>query len=80
MITLCEECEYTHMIADLIETLGGLEKFTLKIWISNSEIPLTLNEVCDYHFMQEGIRIRNSWQVGYLFYDMITYVVIEIED
>ena len=80
MITLCEKCEYTHTIADLIQTLDGLEKFTLKIWISNSEVPLTLNEACDYHFMQEGLRIRNSWQVGYLFYDMITYVVIEIED
>lgn len=80
MISVCGECEFTYTIADLIETLNKLKKFSLKIWISNSEIPLTLDESCEYHFMQEGLRIKNSWQIGYLFYDMITYVVIEVEN
>ena len=71
MISVCDDCEYTTMIADLIETLASMDKFLLKIWIGNSELPYLFNHNHDIRFLQEGVRIQNENVVEYIFYDII---------
>ena len=74
MISLCDDCEYTILIADLIETLASMKKFVLRIWIGSNELPLMFNHEYDVKFLQEGIRIQKNNVVEYIFYDVITEV------
>ena len=72
MISVCQDCEYTVLIADLIETLSAMDKFVLRIWIGNNELPFLFNHEYDIKFLQEGIRIQKMNVVEYIFYDVIT--------
>lgn len=74
MISVCDDCEYTVTIADLIETLAGLDKYLLKIWVTGSELPFGFDHEYDLHFLQESIRIQRGNVVEYIFYDLISYV------
>lgn len=81
MIELCDECDYTILIADLIATLLTMDKhkqpFTLKIWINGSELPFEFKSSDFFNFLQEGIRIETKDRIEYLFYDVITEMVVE---
>lgn len=82
MISVCDDCEYTVIIADLIITLSDLEKkephlFTLKIWSSGRELPFEFENHCDFNFLQEGIRIEDGRAVMYIYYDTIEYVRVD---
>ena len=80
MIEVCDDCDYTVMIADLIATLMTLdkhnEKFTLKIWISNTELPFPFESNCHFDFLQEGLRVDDLSTIRYLFYDIITLIEV----
>ena len=76
MISLCEDCEYTVLIANLIETLSSVERFSLKIWVSNVELPFKFNESDDIQFLQEGVRIERDGKIEYIFYDLITHIKV----
>jgi hypothetical protein len=78
MISIADDNEFTVLIADFIETIARLHKFSLELWIG-SELPITVNESCDYHFMQEGVRISAGKQVLWIFYDTITMVRLKYE-
>lgn len=80
MISVCDECEYSTLIADLIVFLGNLKKFKMRIWVSHSELPFTFNEMWEFHFLQEGMRASNSDKTLYLCYDLISLVELyEVE-
>lgn len=74
MITLEEDNEYSVIIADLIETLSATNKFELKIWIRGTEIPYIYYDDCNFHFMQEGVRIMVDNRIDWMFYDEIATV------
>ena len=76
MIAKCEDCEYTVSIADLMSTLSFLDKFTLKIWISGSELPFEYTEADDFKFLQESLKIMTDTAIEYIFYDIIQLVRI----
>ena len=80
MIEVCDDCEYTILIADLIATLMTMNKdnesFTLKIWITGSELPFEFESFNHFDFLQEGIRVETSEKIVYLFYDVINQMEI----
>lgn len=80
MIELCEDCEYTVLIADLIATLMTYDKddkvFTLKIWITGSELPFEFESSCHFDFLQEGLRVESNDKIEYLFYDIWSQVEV----
>lgn len=80
MISLCDDCDYTILIADLIATLMVNEKyeepFELKIWYSNTEIPFVFDSNCQFDFLQEGLRVTDGTVIKYLFYDLITSIEV----
>jgi hypothetical protein len=78
MINICKDCEYTTLIADLIKTLDGFDRFELKIWINGCELPHMFDESCDFCFLQEGLRVSLWNTVEYIFYDLIS--AIEVRD
>lgn len=79
MIELCDDCEYTVVIADLIATLMVSLKenksFTLKIWYS-TELPFVFSSDCSFSFLQEGLRVEDKSGVKYVFYDLITSIEV----
>ena len=81
MISICDDCEYTILVADLIATLMTLdknnEKFVLKLWYNNRELPFGFEENCAFDFLQEGIRIDNMNTILYLWYDAIECFEVE---
>ena len=80
MIEVCDDCEYTVLIADLIATLMTKDKhdesFILKIWITGSELPFEFDSSNHFDFLQEGIRIETKERIVYLFYDILTQVEV----
>lgn len=74
MISVCDDCEYTILFADLIETLSALDKFILEVYVNGCELPFVFESDNDFHFIQEGVRISDGNDVMYLFYDTIAYV------
>lgn len=80
MIELCDDCDYTILIADLIATLITFEKdkesFELKIWYSNTEIPFLFDSDSLFSFLQEGLRVEYNSKITYLFYDLITSIEV----
>lgn len=80
MIELCDDCDYTILIADLIATLMTMDKdsksFTLKIWITGSELPFEFESYNHFDFLQEGIRVETSDKIVYLFYDVINQLEV----
>lgn len=70
-ITIADDNEFTVLIADFIETLAGTVQFSLKIWISGSEIPFAFNHRDNFHFMQEGFRVSSENLIEWFFYDNI---------
>ena len=78
-VNLCDDCDFSTLIADIIETIAGTEKFELKIWINGSELPLTTNECCNFYFLQEGVRISAGRQIVWVFYDTINGMKLEIQ-
>lgn len=80
MIELCDDCDYTILIADLIATLMTMDKdskpFTLKIWITGSELPFEFESFNHFDFLQEGIRVETSDKIVYLFYDVINQLEV----
>ena len=78
MLSLCDDCEYTTLIADLIETLASLEKFMLRIWVSGSEISYDFTSDNDFKFLQEGLKVSDNEMVDYIFYDTIVSIKVII--
>ena len=80
MIELCENCDYTILMADLIATLMTKDKhnepFTLKIWITGSELPFEFDSGSHFDFLQEGIRVETNERIVYLFYDIISQIEV----
>jgi len=76
MISVCDDCDYTVLIADLIETLAGLDKFVLRIWVSGSEISYDFESDNDFKFLQEGLKVSNKDMTDYIFYDTIVSVKV----
>ena len=79
MISLCDDCEYTILIADLIETIGNTSKYLLKIWLRGTELSFNYSNEWNFHFMQEGVRIMNGEQIDWIFYDEIAFVRVYYE-
>lgn len=79
MIKVCDDCEYTVLIADLIETLASLDEFRLKMWVNGNEIPYTFHSgMADFEFLQEGLKISNKENIQYLFYDTLISIMVMI--
>lgn len=78
MISVEDENEFTVLFGDLIKTMSVFDDgvFGLYLWLSGSELPFTFCNSCDFHFMQEGIRIIDENSVHYIFYDTITYIKV----
>lgn len=80
MIDLCENCEYSILIADVIATLMTMEKdekpFVIKIWYQNRELPLKFDSGSHFDFLQEGIRIDNGQKICYMWYDIIDSIEV----
>lgn len=76
MISVCEDCEYTILIADLIQTIDKLYSFTLLVWNHNRDMPLKYTSDYDFHFLQEGIRVDNTYSVVYLYYDEMEHIEV----
>ena len=76
MIAKCEDCEYTISIADLMITLSELDKFTLKIWITGTELALEYTDEDDFKFLQESLKVVTDSAIEYIYYDIITLVRI----
>ena len=73
-ITLCDDCEFSILVADLIKTINDISKFLLKIWLRGTELSFDYSDEWNYHFMQEGVRIMNNEQIDWIFYDEIAFV------
>ena len=80
MIELCDDCDYTILIADLIATLMTYDKdkkpFTLKIWINGTELPFEFDCSSHFNFLQEGLRVETNERIVYLFYDILSEVEV----
>ena len=76
MISLCENCDFSILVADMIEKMSSMDLFVVKIWLNNAELPFIFDSDHDFYFMQEGIRISTKKNVMYIFYDVITFVKI----
>lgn len=80
MIELCDDCEYTILIADLISTLMTYDKhdtkFQLNIWITGSELPFEFDCTNHFDFLQEGLRVETRDRIVYLFYDIISEIEV----
>ena len=80
MIEVCDDCEYTVLIADLIATLMTYDKdnkpFTLKIWVTGSELPFEFDYSSHFDFLQEGLRVETNERIVYLFYDILSEVEV----
>ena len=79
MISIEDDNEYSVLIADLIKTLGGTDKYILKIWLRGVELAFKYSNEWNYHFMQEGVRIMNHEQIDWIFYDEIAFVRVYYE-
>ena len=73
-ITLCDVCEFSILVADLIKTINDTSKFLLKIWLRGTELSFDYSDEWNYHFMQEGVRIMNNEQIDWISYDEIAFV------
>ena len=78
MIHIHEGCEYTILIADLIETLSELTKFKVLIWITGTEIPYGFDQTKDFEFLQEGLKVSGNESIEYIFYDTITSIKVKV--
>ena len=78
-ITLCDDCEFSILVADLIKTINDTSKFLLKIWLRGTELSFNYSDEWNYHFMQEGVRIMNNEQIDWIFYDEIAFVRVYYE-
>lgn len=80
MIELCDECEYSIIVADLIATLMTYDKhgkaFDVKIWFSNHNLPFTFDSDSHFDFLQEGVRIESDIGISYIFYDVIEFIYV----
>ena len=77
MISIQEDGEFTHTIADVIEKLSAMDIFTVKVWVSNSELAFEFDESCDVHFLNESIRItKESGRVTYIALDTVVSINI----
>ena len=80
MIEVCDDCDYTVLIADLIATLMIYDKdeksFTLKIWINGTELPFEFDCSSHFDFLQEGLRVETNERIVYLFYDILSEVEV----
>lgn len=80
MIELCDDCDYSILIADLIATLLTYDKdgksFILKIWINGSELPFEFESSNHFSFLQEGLRVESMDKIEYLFYDIWSQVEV----
>ncbi len=80
MIEVCDDCDYTVLIADLIATLMTYDKdkkpFILKIWITSSELPFEFDCSSHFNFLQEGLRVETNERIVYLFYDILSEVEV----
>ena len=74
MISVCDDCEFSILVADLIKTLNDTQKYILKIWLRGTELAFTYTNEWNYHFMQEGVRIMDNEQIDWIFYDEIAFV------
>lgn len=81
MIELCDECDYTILIADLIATLMSKDKdnesFTLNVWLHGCELPFEFDSSSFFNFLQEGFRVEDNERIMYIFYDEIEYVRVD---
>lgn len=77
MIDVCDDCEYSIVIADLIESLAKLEMFTLNVWTNMRDLPFVFENHCDFLFLQEGIRIEDDRGIYYVPYDGIEYIRVD---
>lgn len=76
MISKCEDCEYSILIADLMVTLDSADVFVLKIWMGGKELPFIFDDEHDICFLQEGIRAEKGTRVNYIFYDTIDNIQV----
>ena len=81
MIEVCDECDYVILIADLIATLGVMnndnQRFCLKIWCNNVELPFEFDSDCYFNFLQEGLRVEDKNHIHYLYYDVMEHIRVD---
>ena len=76
MISIQENGEFTHTIADVIEKLSAMDEFVVKVWVS-SELPFKFDESSDIHFLSESIRVTNrQGRVSYIALDSVLAISI----
>lgn len=76
MISIADDGEFTYTIFDLIKQMNAVDKFVVKIWIANSELAFKYDSSCDFHFLQEAIRVTNGDKVTYITLDSILSIIL----
>lgn len=76
MISIDNDGEFTYTIFDLIKQMNDLDKFVVKIWSANSELPFKYDDSCDFHFLQESIRVIDGDKVTYITLDSIVSIIL----
>ena len=77
-IDVCDECEFTIIITNLILTLSKLDNFKLLIWDVGRDLPHKYSDDCDFMFLQEGMRVRTDKTIEYIYYDTIEHIEVII--
>lgn len=60
MIVSHEDIDYSGVIGNVIETLDGLDRYILRIWVDSTEIPFTIFDDDKIEFLQESIKVTSS--------------------
>ena len=80
MIEISAE-EYVSLIADLIAVLSVMEKsndkYMLKIWYNNCDLPFEFLHNNFIEFLQEGLKVDDGVCIKYLWYDSIEAFMVE---
>ena len=76
MISIDNDGEFTYTIFDLIKQMNAVDKFVVKIWIANSELAFKYDDSCDFHFLQESIRVTDGDKVTYITLDSIVSIIL----
>ena len=76
MISIDNDGEFTYTIFDLIKQMNEVDNFVVKIWSANSELAFKYDSSCDFHFLQESIRVTDGDKVIYITLDSIVSVIL----
>ena len=73
--------EYVSLVADVIAVLSTMDKagdkYLLKVWYNNCDLPFEFDSNCFIEFLQEGLKVDDAMCIKYLWYDSIEAFMVE---